>query len=339
MVAGIVRPRRAGRSGTTRPLRAGDVVEVRPAEEIIATLEQGATVDGLPFQPEMLAHCGSRFTVTSRADTTCFYGSLLHMDDTVHLTGVRCDGSAHNGCEAGCLLFWKEEWLRPVQEVDDDGTRIAAAAPAQRRGATLADVERAVHPPGAAAGDEQLWSCQATQVRAASRRIPHWDLRHYIVDVRNRNVRARTVLRYLLPSLLNTYQGISRTKFPRWLRLWGGASIPFVHGRLTKTPRIELGLEAGDQVRVKSRPDIRETLDTTGRNRGLTFDTEMVPYCGQARRVERIVTKLIDDWTGRFMHLPGRCVVLDDVVCTGRYHGLCQRQLQPYWREAWLQRD
>jgi hypothetical protein len=33
------------------------------------------------------------------------------MTDTVHLSDLRCDGSAHAGCQAGCLLFWKEAWL------------------------------------------------------------------------------------------------------------------------------------------------------------------------------------------------------------------------------------
>jgi hypothetical protein len=25
---------------------------------------------------------------------------------TVHLEQTRCDGSGHDGCQAGCLLFW-----------------------------------------------------------------------------------------------------------------------------------------------------------------------------------------------------------------------------------------
>ena len=36
------------------------------------------------------------------------------MQDTVLLDNLRCDGSAHDGCQAGCRLYWKEAWLRRV---------------------------------------------------------------------------------------------------------------------------------------------------------------------------------------------------------------------------------
>jgi len=320
-------------------LRAGDVVEVRPEAEILATLEPDSTIDGLPFMPEMLEHCGSRFTVAARADTTCFYGSLRDMDAAVHLTGVRCDGSGHGGCQNGCLVYWKEEWLRPVDPDPDGGTRrpVDLPSPVRRAGCSRDDVLRAVHPPDAP--DEGVWSCQATQVRAATRRIQPWDLRHYLRDVRTGNTRLRDVLRWFVPSLVLTYQSLSRHHLPRWLLLARGADVPFVHGRLTRTPEVDLGLAPGDRVRVKEREEIRATVDAKGRNRGLSFDVEMIPYCGESLRVDRVVTRIIDEWTGRMLHLGRRCIVLEGAVCKGLYHGLCRRQSQPYWREAWLERD
>ncbi|WP_204263646.1 hypothetical protein [Geodermatophilus normandii] len=323
-----------------RRLRAGDVVEVRPEAEILATLGPDATLDGLPFMPEMLHQCGSRFTVAGRADTTCFYGVLRDMDAAVHLTGVRCDGSAHGGCQAGCLMYWKEEWLRPVEPARDGAARhpIALPEPRVRGECSRSDVLRAVHPPETTDGEE-LWSCQATQVRAATTPIRPWDLRHYVRDVLTRNVRLRQVLRWIVPSLVLTYQWVSRGYLPRWLRVAGGADIPFVHGRLERTPLTVLGLQPGEPVRVKDLEDVRATLDGSGRNRGLSFDVEMIPYCGQSRRVDRVVTRTIDEWTGRLLQLKGRCIVLDGAVCTGRYHGLCSRQSEPYWREAWLERE
>ena len=322
-----------------RRLRAGDVVEVRSEEEILATLGPDATIDGLPFQPEMLALCGERFTVASRADTTCFLGILRHLEDGVHLTGVRCDGSAHGGCQAGCLMYWKEEWLRPVGGQARGDVHIRTAGPVQRAGCSTEDVVGAVHPAEPGPDGEELWSCQATQVRAATTRIAPWDLRHFVTDVRNGNVRLGTVLRYLLPYLVNVFQGVTRGHLPPWLRLWRGQPVPFVHGRLRRTPEVNLGLEPGELVRVRSREEIRDTVDRHGRNRGLSFDIEMTPYCGQTRRVDRVVSRTIDDWTGRMLTPPGRCVVLDGVVCQGLYHGLCQRQTVPYWREAWLTRE
>ena len=52
-------------------LRAGDLVEVRSREEILATLDRYARLDALPFMPEMFQYCGQRYRVFKRADKTC----------------------------------------------------------------------------------------------------------------------------------------------------------------------------------------------------------------------------------------------------------------------------
>src|SRR5262252_11093353 len=97
-------------------LRAGDWVEVRSKEEILATLDRNGQLEGMPFMPEMFSACGKRFQVYKRAHKTC---DTVHeykgrkMKDAVHLDGVRCNGEAHGGCEASCLIFWKTAWLRP----------------------------------------------------------------------------------------------------------------------------------------------------------------------------------------------------------------------------------
>ena len=102
---------------SSRPLRPGDVVEVRPRAEILATLDASGSLDAMPFMPEMLRHVGRRFTVSRRVekicDTIAATGSR-RMRDTVYLEDLRCDGSGHGGCQAGCLIYWKEAWLRRV---------------------------------------------------------------------------------------------------------------------------------------------------------------------------------------------------------------------------------
>jgi hypothetical protein len=147
------------------------------------------------------------------------------------------------------------------------------------------------------------------------------------------------VLRYLVPYLVDTYQSISRRRLPPWLRIFGGAVIPPVHGRLTKTPVKQLDLQPGEQVRVRTRQEIRQTVDREARNRGLSFDVEMTPYCGRSMRVQRRVTRIIDDWTGRMLDLRGDCIVLEGAVCQALYHGLCTRRTDTYWREIWLERE
>jgi hypothetical protein len=37
--------------------------------------------------------------------------------------------------------------------------------------------------------------------------------------------------------------------------------------------------------------------------------------------------------------LPGDCILLKHVVCTGRYHRHCPRAINSYWREIWLERQ
>ena len=91
---------------TATGLRVGDLVEVRSAEEIMATLDERGELENLPFMPEMLKFCGKRLTVHKVAHKLCdtiSQSGLQKMENAVHLTGARCDGASHGGCEAACL--------------------------------------------------------------------------------------------------------------------------------------------------------------------------------------------------------------------------------------------
>src|SRR5438552_14059476 len=108
--------RRQERDGSR--LRIGQVVEVRPAAEILATLDDDAATGALPFMPEMLRFVGRRFTVSALAlklcDTRSDGTGNRRFHDTVYLEDPRCDGSGHGGCQAGCRLLWRTDWPRPV---------------------------------------------------------------------------------------------------------------------------------------------------------------------------------------------------------------------------------
>ena len=96
---------------------AGDWVEVRSKDEILATLDPNGRLDAMPFMPQMFNYCGQRFRVFKSAYKTCDtvsgdYGGR-GLPDAVHLD-LRCDGQAYGGCQAGCLIFWKNAWLKPV---------------------------------------------------------------------------------------------------------------------------------------------------------------------------------------------------------------------------------
>jgi len=320
-------------------LRVGEIVEVRSEAEILATLDERAELESLPFMPEMLQFCGRRFRVDKLAVKLCDTISstgMYRMRNAVHLAGVRCDGQAHGGCQAGCLVYWKEAWLKrvPAAGREPAGPVPGPAAPPR----TLATLTGAVHRAGTAP-EEETFSCQATQLlRAAPTPVPPWDLRQYALDVRSGNASLRATARAVAVGVFNEYQDLSRRFLPRPLRVRGGLRAPFIGGRLDRTPDGALGLRPGELVRVKSKEEIVATLDRGNRNRGLSFDPEMLWYCGRQARVLRRVERVVDERTGRLLRLPRACIVLEGVTCRGAYHRCCPRADYPYWREVWLER-
>ena len=326
-------------SGRAIGLRRGDQVRVKSAQEILALLDSVGAVDELPFMPEMLPLCGQSFEVQARADKTCdtinLTGCNREMDNTVHLVGARCDGSGHGGCQAGCLLFFKESWL---ERTSSPGAQ-PSVTPSAEGGAGDVDPDEAALSQVLADNTQTspgTYRCQATQLLDASRTMPA--LRHYARDVKTRNVPLLLWLRGVLLSLFDRYQQFSRHRLPARLRIGGGEELPIVRGTLTKTPVEHLGLEPGDLVEVKSLAEIRATLDGNQRNRNLWYDREMVRYCGTQMRVVRRVERLLDEKTGRMIEMKTPCVILDGAVCVGDYHKLCPRHVYAYFREIWLRR-
>src|SRR5690349_18670816 len=96
----LARRARSGRANAPAQLHAGDLVELRPPAEILASLDADGCLSGLPFMPEMLQYFGRRFTVAKRVekicDTICPIG-VRRMRETVFLEDIRCDGSGHAG--------------------------------------------------------------------------------------------------------------------------------------------------------------------------------------------------------------------------------------------------
>jgi hypothetical protein len=279
--------------------------------------------------PEMLQFCGQRFTVAKRAAKLCdtiSWSGMRRMEDAVHLTGARCDGGGHGGCQAGCFLYWKEAWLK---RADDGDQPRAAERPPVATTETLA---------AAARPEKDRFACQATELlRAAPTPIRSWDPRQYVEDVTSGNSSPWATARSVLVGTFNEYQDLSR-RLPAPLRIKSGERYPFIRGSLAKTPDERLGLQPGDIVRVKSREEIVATLDADNKNRGMSFDGEMLRYCGKEARVLHRVEQIIDEATGRMLHFGNPCIVLEDVVCIGAFHRACPRSIYPYWREIWLEK-
>ena len=91
-------------------------VQVRRVSEILATLDERGTIDQLPFMPEMLQYCGKAFNVSRQARQICVEGANIRgLSSAVFLDDLRCDGSAHGGCDKNCALIWKTAWLNPLK--------------------------------------------------------------------------------------------------------------------------------------------------------------------------------------------------------------------------------
>ena len=317
-------------SADKRSLRPGDVVEVRSAAEILATLDDGAALDRMPFMPEMVGHVQRRYKVTRRVDKICdtiaATGSR-RMHATVYLEGLRCDGSGHGGCQAGCKIYWKEAWLR---RVDDD----SGAGKSSNGGlANLNHLAQAGTRTMREFGGErsEVWRCQATEAFSASTHLKTSNLPQYWRELTNGNF---GLLRFIgLAARGFIMEVASRVGLLNPLPLRGPGSQPM--------PVKSLDLQPGDIVQVRSPAEIAATLDETGKNRGLSFDREMLPYCGRTFRIKDRVRRIIDDKTGRMLNIPKDSLILDGVVCsgersTGRW--FCPREIHAYWREAWLRR-
>ena len=311
------------------------MVRVRSAAEIYATLDDDGTLDGMPFMPEMLAYCGRVLPVVQRADKTCAgQGVVRRMHNTVHLRRSRCDGAAHGGCQAACLLFWKEAWL---ERVEANGATPAPTPPDAAESALAA--ERLMPATTVAVDSGELrYRCQATEIPHASSELRFRELDQYVGDVRNWGLAK--VVRGLVIEIFNLCQSFLKRRLPKAPLIAGGRPYPFVSGELEKgkVPTAKLDLRPGDMVRVKSREEIEATLDRSNYNRGLSFDGEMVRYCGRTARVRARVSRLVDEHTGRMIEINSDCIILEGVVCVADYHRFCPRAIYPYWREIWLER-
>jgi len=340
-------------------MRVGDWIEVRSAEEILRTLDAQGCLDGMPFMPEMFRFCGQSFQVYKRAHKTCDYTTPVirsrRIRGTVHLE-TRCGGEAHGGCQAGCLLYWKEAWLKPVngdsrqQSPSRMGTRERAdTSPQSHRACQEADVW--LHTQVRDRGEEPRYLCQATQVAAASAELHWWDLRQYVEDYWSGNV---TLWRVLTAVVYSMYYNLSQAGIGlgppmRWLYdklrwMWRGSRWPRTAGLIPEgspTPTATLNLQQGELVRIKSHEEILRTVTTANVNRGMIWDAELVPYCGGTYKVLRRLSKSIDEKTGQMVVMKTPCIILDSVVCQARYSNsrmLCPKSMFPYWREIWLER-
>ncbi|HEX4074006.1 MAG TPA: hypothetical protein VHX49_01265 [Candidatus Acidoferrales bacterium] len=326
-------------------------MQIKSKEEILRTLDGKGQLDGMPFMPEMFAFCGKRFQIRARAHKTCdtvFPIRGRSLSDSIHID-TRCDGSAHGECQATCLIFWKTAWIHSATD-EKEGTPSEAVASTEV-GRTACSEDDVWTQASNRENGEIVYTCQATRLPYATNDLSWWDVRQYIEDYTSGNVGLWRIFCSFIYSLYYSLSqaGVGLGRPMRWFYdkahvLWGGSLFPMKFGTIPKsqpTPAEELNLQPRELVRVKSHEEILRTLNTEGKNRGMSWDSELVPYCGGTYRVLRRISKIINEQTGKMQEIKNPCVILDSVVCQARYSAcrlFCPRAIYSWWREVWLER-
>ncbi len=97
-----------------------------------------------------------------------------------------------------------------------------------------------------------------------------------------------------------------------------------------------LNLRAGDVAEIRSKEEIRSTLDERGNYEGLPFMDEMWQYCGKRYRVFRRAEKVCVEST--LLRQMENAVFLEEIRCDGNSHDACDRACLIFWKEAWLRK-
>ena len=317
-----------GGDGRTRlGLRPGEWVEVRSLDDILETLDEKGTLDGVPFMPEMVPYCGTRVRVFRRVDKLNDWiqsTGLKRMRDLVLLDDLRCNGSAHGSCQSNCHLRWREAWLRRAKPADSSA--VAADHPPPHSDA-LADLcGLATRGDDATAGIRYV--CQATELTTGGAPLRWDDPRHYARDLLTGNVRLRP---FIVGVALACFNWVQERR--------GGVVFPHYSMGTSKTsPHETLGLQSGELVRVKPKRMIELTLNDRSRNRGLWFDREMLRFCGGQYRIRARVERVIVEKTGELRLLTNPCILLEGATAGGEYLGFNPENEHIFWREIWLER-
>jgi hypothetical protein len=294
--------------------------------------------------PEMVSFIGRRFVVAAhvgRACDTLTWKGTRKIEGAVILEDLRCDGTGHDGCGARCRLYWKEDWLRKVDE----------GGPARRDPLLGADgIEQLVRRTATVASSDgqTLYRCQATELLRASTLATGWSGASLRSEMAHGNVGKARFMRVMSRAVVIRIS--SRAKRAAVLAVWKTArSIGLggfgrrMHAELNPKAKAgdpPRGLRPGQLVQVRRWEEIVAQLDGSRKTRGLYFDVaEMRPYCGRRATILARVDHFVDEPTGRMITLKSDCYILDKVVCSGdrsENRWFCPRAIYPWWRESWL---
>lgn len=254
--------------------------------------------------PEMMKYCGTNQKILApvkriKSEKKGFSDKLGLLKNVYLLENIFCDGKYHNNCSRKCRILWHKEWFT-TEETSNIGN--------------IRDNQLKIK-------NEDAIMCQSTSLQNAMMIISaNFHQNVFKLDY----LRNTSLVDFVRDALYSVYY------------LWSSRNLS-TKGVLKRTPSLNLGLKVGDKVRVKSFDEIKATLDSKGRNRGLGFQTEMIKYCGCVFTVSDVMSKAISEYTDD-VKIVNNSVLLDDTYCNGSFHLRCARRCPHIWRDIWLTR-
>ena len=311
-------------------------VRVRSAEEILATLDSDGTVDGLlSFMPEMLQFARREFRLQSSAHKTCDGVGVAvqeHGQDRPSGRDLGGDGSAHDGCQANCPLFFKTEWLSPASEPAPVSTPVTDAA--------ALEMLTNSHTPCGQFRRNALSVPKPPMFGRPRGRCLQSDPRQYIP----RTSRAVTLVcpvsvRGVLVFAFKKYQQLSRPVLPRRLWIHNGEPYPFYQGTGTgeRTPALQVFARPGCR-----NPHQRGDHADLGAGQSKPEDVVRIRRscltAGKARSsVNRVASvEIIDEQSGKMIRLGDCSCSRQRRLPRPSFTDSLPGPLIRYWRSSWL---
>ena len=98
-------------------------------------------------------------------------------------------------------------------------------------------------------------------------------------------------------------------------------------------------IQPGDTVRVRSRAEIKRTLNRFRKTRGCTFQLGMYEHCGKEYKVLKRVDNFFDEAKQKMCKCNG-IFLLEGACCTGAtaYLAPCDRNCFFFWQSSWLEK-
>ncbi len=107
---------------------------------------------------------------------------------------------------------------------------------------------------------------------------------------------------------------------------------------LTKQLSSDGKFKPDDMVRIRSKDEIKVTLDGWNQLKGCAFMEEMEQYCGTTQKIFKRVNRFLDERDYLIKKCKG-IYQLHGIICEGmRDFGECDRSCFFFWREEWLEK-